>query len=444
MTDNLNNSNPFIVDNADSETSSSSSAAGDVETSMVALHARDDIVPAGSSGEDADGVGIVGSTDDGGSDSGSSVIRGGSSAVGEAGADSAVPDAGLQGDGDDVHVGMLTRLYVKSGLFFRSLPDRYRRWASDDNPNKVDRDRMLAFALMPIFLGIITKFFVILVSYSALGIYMLWNHASFNDAVTPVQSFYNDYLGIPVALLGMAVVMFSPAVRDVLKFNGGVHAGVRSESIRKDMHVGKAWHGWLLIVGVAVFGGVFAWIIHTVILNVLYAVGIDASGVSKVTKNVLGASHNGDELAAIGFSGFTIVSIVFSVVFSPLLEEVVFRGFIARSLVMSSFLTRKDGDGKGTRSWWQMLIVLLICGIWFGAGHISTANTLDKNIFLVLFMTLFAAFMTWLSCVKFDSIWPAVGVHVVYNVITIIIAVGLLNSGATDTGTVSTLFALLA
>lgn len=340
---------------------------------------------------------------------------------------------------EDVHVSPVVRAWVKTTVWFRMLPSRYKAWSSDDNPDRIDRDRMLSFALTPIMIGFMTQFFTFLVSYSALGLYMLFNHASYNDAIMPVENFFNSYLGIPVALLGMGLVMFSPIIRDMVKINGGYHISLRSDAFKKDMKTDSTMKAWLTLFIVGVFGGMVVWILHTIIINVLFNIGIDVTGSSSTTARVAG-QESATDVGVLGWTGvMTAVNIVFSMIISPILEEFVFRGFVARCLIRSSFLTIKHGSRKGTRNWWRMLVICIISGLWFGAGHISTQDGLEKSVFLFVFMTLFAALLAWVSCVKFDSLWPAILIHVVYNGITLLVAFGIIGGGS-DAGIMSAIF----
>lgn len=331
--------------------------------------------------------------------------------------DDSLSDAGSSDDKS------MLALYVRFQLWKSELPDRYRRWASDSNRNKNDRDRKLAFILTPVFLKIITSFFTIMISYGLLLGYMLFSGLSFADANEPASHFYNTYLGIPVALLGMAAVMFSPAVRDVVKLNGGYHASLKPESLNRDMHQKNTVMSWLWIIIIGVFGGMVVWMVHLAMVNGLYAIGVDVTGMSRSTETALTGDNDprSPDVGAIGFNGITVLTILFSLTISPVLEEMVYRGFIARSLVESRFMRLKDGS----RSWWQVLIVCMLAGLWFGIGHVTGQDGMAKSIFLFVFMSMFGAFLSWLSCVKFKSIWPGALVHVTYNLITLITAAGM-------------------
>lgn len=324
---------------------------------------------------------------------------------------------------DDADKFSMLSLYVKFQLWKSELPDKYRRWASDSNKNKDDRDRKLAFILTPVFLKIITVFFTIMISYGLLLGYMLFSGLSFADANEPASHFYNTYLGIPVALLGMAVVMFSPAVRDVVKLNGGYHASLKPESLNRDMHQKDAVMSWLWIIIIGVFGGMVVWMVHLAMVNGLYAIGVDVTGMSRSTETALTGDNDprSPDVGAIGFNGITLFTMLFSLTISPVLEEIVYRGFIARSLIESRFMRLKDGS----RSWWQVLIVCVLAGLWFGIGHVTGQDNVAKSIFLFVFMSMFGAFLSWLSCVKFKSIWPGALVHVTYNLITLITAASM-------------------
>lgn len=329
---------------------------------------------------------------------------------------------------DDNHIPLSIRLYANLMTLMQTIPDKFRKWASDDNKNKIDRDRKLAFILTPVFLFIISNFFSLTVSYIVIFSFMMRNHLSFNDAINPASAFYNKYLGIIVAVIAMFTVMFSPAVKDVLSYNGGYHASLKPDKLTADMHTKDSKRAIIMTLIIGVFGGMLVWIIHTLLINGLVMLGADGVAVdSNTSKTVVGGleSSNGGSTGgadsssggAIGYSTVGIViSVVWSILISPFFEELIYRGFISRSLVESSFMRNKS---TGKRSVWQSLIVCIICGLWFGVGHITGADNMSKTVFLVVFMTCFGAVLTWLSCVKYKSIWPGLLVHITYNLVSL-------------------------
>lgn len=331
-------------------------------------------------------------------------------------------------DIDDSHIPLSIRLYANLMTWMQTITDKFRKWASDDNKNKIDRDRKLAFILTPVFLFIISNFFSLTVGYIVIFSFMMRNHLSFNDAINPASAFYNKYLGIIVAVIAMFTVMFSPAVKDVLSYNGGYHAGLKPDKLTADMHTKDSKRAIIMTLIIGVFGGMLVWIIHTLLINGLVMLGADGVAVdSNTSKTVVGGleSSNGGSTSgadsssgvAIGYSTVGIViSVVWSILISPFFEELIYRGFISRSLVESSFMRNKS---TGKRSAWQSLIVCIICGLWFGVGHITGADNMSKTVFLVVFMTCFGAVLTWLSCVKYKSIWPGLLMHITYNLVSL-------------------------
>lgn len=322
---------------------------------------------------------------------------------------------------DDSHIPLSIRLYANLMTWMQTIPDKFRKWASDDNKNKIDRDRKLAFILTPVFLFIISNFFSLTVSYIVIFSFMMRNHLSFNDAINPASTFYNKYLGIIVAVIAMFTVMFSPAVKDVLSYNGGYHASLKPDKLTADMHTKDSKRAIIMTLIIGAFGGMLVWIIHTLLINGLVMLGADGVAVdSNTSKTVVGgleSSNGGSTGGSIGYSTVGIViSVVWSILISPFFEELIYRGFISRSLVESSFMRNKS---TGKRSVWQSLIVCIICGLWFGVGHITGADNMSKTVFLVVFMTCFGAVLTWLSCVKYKSIWPGLLMHITYNLVSL-------------------------
>lgn len=385
---------------------------------------------------DVDDDGMDASTATGSATSGTDATGNARAANASAGDGDASPDKGS--------VPFAIRWYAKARTWMATAPGRFREWASDDNPDKVDRDRKLAFLLTPVFLMIITGFVSTVVSYALLFFFMASGHLSYDDATGPASDLYNRYLGIPVALVGMALVMFSPAVRDVVRYNGGYHAGLKEKAFVADMKASNATQAVVRMMLVGVFGGMLAWIMHTLLVNGLVAMGFDdIAKASNTTENVIESGQQpaaisstagdaavvslaaGDaavvsltagDAAAIGFSFPGAMSIAFSVLASPVIEELVYRGFISRSLVESTFLR----DANGGRSAWMVALTCLVTGLWFGMGHITGADSLSKSVFLFCFMTCFGAFLTWLSCVRYRSVWPGVLVHVTYNAVSLV------------------------
>lgn len=326
---------------------------------------------------------------------------------------------------DDNHIPLSIRLYANLMTWMQTIPDKFRKWASDDNKNKIDRDRKLAFILTPVFLFIISNFFSITVSYIVIFSFMMRNHLSFNDAINPASAFYNKYLGIIVAVIAMFTVMFSPAVKDVLSYNGGYHASLKPDKLTADMHTKDSKRAIIMTLIIGVFGGMLVWIIHTLLINGLVILGADGVAVdSNTSKTVVGggleSSNGGADSSSGGAIGYStvgiVISVVWSILISPFFEELIYRGFISRSLVESSFMRNKS---TGKRSAWQSLIVCIICGLWFGVGHITGADNMSKTVFLVVFMTCFGAVLTWLSCVKYKSIWPGLLMHITYNLVSL-------------------------
>ena len=277
---------------------------------------------------------------------------------------------------------------------------------SDENPHPHDRDRILSFLLAPVLTAFITQALLTLLVFAGAGILSFVRSLPFEEAGRISESFFNS-LGVPIASLSLVLVMVSPAVRGVLRFNGGLHASFRGSGLHEDMRTTSTPKAWVKITVISVFGAMAVWSGLTLAINLLAESGADASGNSATTQSV-------SESSSLPYGW---VVILFSLVFAPIAEELFFRSFLSRSLVSTSLLRRENG----TRAWWSNLLISLICGLWFGLGHLNTAETnLSRMIVTTVFMTLFGALLTWVSTIRYKSVLPAIGLHICYNAIVLL------------------------
>ena len=114
-----------------------------------------------------------------------------------------------------------------------------------------------------------------------------------------------------------------------------------------------------------------------------------------------------------------VLMVLMAGVLGPFVEEVVFRGVIARSLVKSDFLVGRFGNGR-----MRTFLACLVSGLLFGLAHImSTDLTFSwMNVLTVLVTWALGTVLSWLAAVKYDSLWPGIFAHVSYNTASLLIS----------------------
>jgi membrane protease YdiL (CAAX protease family) len=107
-----------------------------------------------------------------------------------------------------------------------------------------------------------------------------------------------------------------------------------------------------------------------------------------------------------------LIFIVCSGVLAPIVEELVFRGVIARSWLRLA---------TSNRGRW---LAILGSGSLFASAHFLSAGfSLDPSVILTILITwLLGSVLAWMMD-RYDSIWPGVIAHVVYNTAGLMIAI---------------------
>lgn len=238
-------------------------------------------------------------------------------------------------------------------------------------------------------------------------------HMTWNDAANHSYAWISAF-GVPLAAVSIAMTMIAPVSRSTIRGNGGFH--FLPDDVG-DGSMGRKSLGAVRSVLSGAFIGMIMWSMLNILVNALYyGMGVDVSGSSSTTKSVarsfigtIGVSHE-----------FTVVSgvitLVFSALLSPLLEEMFFRGLLGRSLMESPMLRKSDGR----RGIVGTIIICVLSGLWFGIAHINGSDTSTKMIFTVSWMVFMGALFTWLATMRQGGLLLTVSAHVAYNVITLV------------------------
>lgn len=237
-------------------------------------------------------------------------------------------------------------------------------------------------------------------------------HMTWNDAANHSYAWISAF-GVPLAAVSIAMTMMAPVSRSTIRGNGGFH--FLPDDVG-DGSMGRKSLGAVRSVLSGAFIGMIMWSMLNISVNVLHGMGVDVSGSSSTTKSVarsfigtIGVSHE-----------FTVVSgvitLVFSALLSPLLEEMFFRGLLGRSLMESPMLRKSDGR----RGIVGTIMICVLSGLWFGIAHINGSDTSTKMIFTVLWMVFMGALFTWLATMRQGGLLLTVSAHVAYNVITLL------------------------
>lgn len=305
----------------------------------------------------------------------------------------------------------MTRLYIWLSQTISRGISSFKYFISDAY-DTLNRNRIILFFTLPLVLMFITYALGYVIQFIMVGIMTGLMHMTWNDAANHSYAWIGAF-GVPLAAASIAITMMASASRSTIRGNGGFHFlpdDVSNGSMRRKSL------GAVRSVLSGAFIGMIMWSLLNILVNALYGMGIDASGSSSTTKSVtqsftgtIGVSHQ-----------FTVVSgvitVVFSALLSPLLEEMFFRGLLGRSLMASPMLRKPDGR-RGIVS---TIMICILSGLWFGIAHINGSDTSTKMIFTVSWMVFMGALFTWLATMRQGGLLLTVSAHVVYNVITLL------------------------
>jgi membrane protease YdiL (CAAX protease family) len=287
------------------------------------------------------------------------------------------------------------------------------RFFMSDGYDRLSRNRILMFFMAPIMLMLFQYVLGMGIQYVMIGIMTSFFHMRWDEAAGHSYTWISAF-GVPLASLSMIITMLAVSSRSVIRGNGGFH--FLPDDVADGDRRKKILGAFRSLLSGA-FIGVVMCMVLTILVNALYAIGIDVSGSSSTTKSVTQSM-----MGVVGIStshGFTMVSgiitLSFSAVLSPIVEEMFFRGFLGRSIVESPLMRRKDHS----RSVPATIMICILSGLLFGLGHINTADSMRKMVFTALWMLFMGALYTWLATIRQGGLLLTASAHITYNVITL-------------------------
>lgn len=204
--------------------------------------------------------------------------------------------------------------------------------------------------------------------------------------------------------------------RSVTRSNGGLGLGVHG--LRSKMGTGTEAGAWARAVGVGVFTAFVIMLVLQVVGGlgnlILSRFGVKTGGTNQTTQAIMDYLRS-----SLGSGRFYMIALLMLLtgVLGPFVEEVVFRGVIARSLYKSSFLEGRAGRGRN-------LLTFMASGLLFGVAHLmSTDLSFSWTTVLTVLITWFlGTVLSWFAAERFDSLWPGVFAHVTYNTASLAIS----------------------
>lgn len=312
----------------------------------------------------------------------------------------------------------------------------------DEHKNKHDSlstRRVCAFIGLPLVMGIFQLVFIQGLKGIWLAVsYFLYSKTPENVKNDIFTGFYSK-ISIFLTIAALLFTCLAPLTRRLTKENGGLGLSLRKNSVKENIvepltegmpektrKIIRGFNPYFTLVALSLIWGLLLVIVHDALLGVFCAFGINALGSSAATRG--GVSQIRPDSASIYLA---VTSIVGTLVAAPVIEEIFYRGIIAKNLILSRFCSVKTTKPVSVKAYnkppkrelWQTGLVLLISGLWFGVGHLQFGyDTPQKIAFLAVFMTVFAAMQAYISTIRTRSVLPAIGAHFVYNAIMLGVA----------------------
>lgn len=312
----------------------------------------------------------------------------------------------------------------------------------DEHKNKHDSlstRRVCAFIGLPLVMGIFQLVFIQGLKGIWLAVsYFLYSKTPENVKNDIFTGFYSK-ISIFLTIAALLFTCLAPLTRRLTKENGGLGLSLRKNSIKENIvepltegmpekmkKIIRGFNPYFTLVTLSLMWGLLLVIVHDALLGVFCAFGVNALGSSAATRG--GVSQIRPDSASIYLA---VTSIVGTLIAAPVIEEIFYRGIVAKNLILSRFCSVKTTkpvsvkayDKPPKRELWQTGLVLLISGLWFGVGHLQFGyDTPQKIAFLAVFMTVFAAMQAYISTIRTRSVLPAIGAHFVYNAIMLGVA----------------------
>jgi membrane protease YdiL (CAAX protease family) len=200
-----------------------------------------------------------------------------------------------------------------------------------------------------------------------------------------------------------ALVLLFPPVRRAVRGNGGL--GLWIHDLRSRLHVDAEWKAWAKTVAIGL--GTAA-----LVFGALQVMGMIAELVSPGSATSNDTTQDIVDGIRSGPLAIKIALIMFSGVIGPLVEELVFRGVIAKSwTAMASTRTGR-------------IISYVGSGLLFATAHfLSSGFSLSVEVILTILVTwILGTVLAWYAH-RWSSLWPGVITHVTYNTGSLLLAV---------------------
>lgn len=306
--------------------------------------------------------------------------------------------------------------------------------------NPVDKDRML-MGTMGVFIWAVASLLVSAIILFGWGSLSLYFGVPFTKKVGG-KIVYTDpklvnELSVICTLFVYVLIFAMPLMRKVIKGNGGL--GLKTKDLPKRLNVDEGRHKSPIV---------FAWS-KAVVIGLVSGLGL--LGFNQLVSNLLKFLPGGDKdvtmnittkiiLTAIkdGFTGNDSIVIafllaLFTLFLAPFLEEMFFRGLVARSFMKSSFgqgqALNKNGDPEDPSKRpgvVRTVLMSFVCGVIFGLVHIQFTGNTYADVLSFVTTTIVGVVFTWISASKYDSIWPTFFGHFTYNTITMVMGLLLI------------------
>lgn len=237
-----------------------------------------------------------------------------------------------------------------------------------------------------------------------------------DGGINPAVVKWSTVLTMVLTPLLTILPVLTAKTRTVTGFNGGLGLGVHG--FKSKMGTKTEAGAWVKAVGVGVLTAFVIMLVLQVVGGlgnlILNGFGVKPEGTNQTTKAIMDYLRSG-----LNSGQFYMIAllILLTGVIGPFVEEVVFRGVIARSLYKSSFLKSRIRRGRN-------LLTFMTSGFLFGVAHLMSTDLSFSwtTVLTVLITWLLGSVLSWFASEKFDSLWPGVFTHVTYNTVSLVIS----------------------
>lgn len=237
-----------------------------------------------------------------------------------------------------------------------------------------------------------------------------------DGGINPAVVKWSTVLTMVLTPLLTILPVLTAKTRTVTGSNGGLGLGVHG--FKSKMGTKTEAGAWVKAVGVGVLTAFVIMLVLQVVGGlgnlILNGFGVKPEGTNQTTKAIMDYLRSG--LKSGQFYMIALLILLTGVI-GPFVEEVVFRGVIARSLYKSSFLKSRIRRGRN-------LLTFMTSGFLFGVAHLMSTDLSFSwtTVLTVLITWLLGSVLSWFASEKFDSLWPGVFTHVTYNTVSLVIS----------------------